>query len=67
MTSVPAILLLVPGSIGYRSLASLMQSEVVLGIETAFRMIVIAVSLVAGLLLASVAAPGARPGRRGHD
>lgn len=64
MTSVPAILLLVPGSIGYRSLASLMQSEVVLGIETAFRMIVIAVSLVAGLLLASVAAPGARPGRR---
>ena len=57
VTLVPAILLLVPGSIGYRSLASLMQSEVMLGIETAFRMIVIAVSLAAGLLLASVAAP----------
>jgi len=57
LTQVPAILLLVPGAIGYRSLASLMESDVVLGIETAFRMIVIAVSLVAGLLLASVASP----------
>ena len=63
VTLVPAILLLVPGSIGYRSLASLMESEVVLGIETAFRMIVIAVSLVAGLLLASVAAPAPKPAR----
>jgi uncharacterized membrane protein YjjP (DUF1212 family) len=64
VTLVPAILLLVPGSIGYRSLSSLMQSEVMLGIETAFRMIVIAVSLVAGLLLASVAAPAWAPARR---
>lgn len=57
---VPSILLLVPGSIGYRSFASLVERDVVLGVETAFRMILIAVSLVAGLLLASALAPGRR-------
>jgi len=57
---VPSILLLVPGSIGYRSLASLLQHGVVLGIETAFRMILIAVSLVAGLLLAAAVGPERR-------
>jgi uncharacterized membrane protein YjjP (DUF1212 family) len=57
---VPSILLLVPGSIGYRSFASLLHSDVVLGIETAFRMILVAVSLVAGLLLAKSLAPERR-------
>jgi uncharacterized membrane protein YjjP (DUF1212 family) len=57
---VPAILLLVPGAIGYRSLASLVERDVVLGVETAFRMLLIAVSLVAGLLLASALAPERR-------
>ena len=59
---VPAILLLVPGSIGYRSLASLVERDVVLGVETAFRMILVAVSLVAGLLLANAVVPGRRRG-----
>jgi uncharacterized membrane protein YjjP (DUF1212 family) len=57
---VPSILLLVPGSIGYQSLASLVERDVVLGVETAFRMLLIAVSLVAGLLLASALAPERR-------
>jgi uncharacterized membrane protein YjjP (DUF1212 family) len=57
---VPSILLLVPGSIGYRSFASLLQSDVVLGVETAFRMILVAVSLVAGLLLSRSLAPDRR-------
>ncbi|KAB2956569.1 MAG: threonine/serine exporter family protein, partial [Thermoanaerobaculia bacterium] len=48
----PAILLLVPGSIGYRSFASLLERDIALGVETAFRMVLVAVSLVAGLLLA---------------
>ncbi len=61
MTLVPSILLLVPGSIGYRSFASLLQNDVVLGIETAFRMVLIAVSLVAGLLVA-YALGGTSPG-----
>jgi len=59
---VPSILLLVPGSIGYKSLASLVERDVVLGIDTAFRMILIAVSLVAGLLLAAALAPERRRG-----
>ena len=59
---VPAILLLVPGAIGYRSLASLLERDVVLGVEAAFRMLLIAVSLVAGLLLASALAPERRRG-----
>ena len=50
---VPGILMLVPGSIGYKSLTALLAAEVVPGIETAFRMLLVASSLVAGLLVAS--------------
>lgn len=53
VTLVPGILMLVPGSIGYKSLTALLAAEVVPGIETAFRMLLVAASLVAGLLLAS--------------
>lgn len=53
VTLVPGILMLVPGSIGYRSLTALLAEEVVPGIETAFRMLLVAASLVAGLLVAS--------------
>ncbi len=54
ITLVPAILLLVPGSIGFRSLVSLLNSDVVQGMETAFRMILMVAALVAGLLMANV-------------
>jgi uncharacterized membrane protein YjjB (DUF3815 family) len=54
---VPGILLLVPGSIGFRSLTALMERQAVAGIETAFSMILTAVALVAGLLVAGVIAP----------
>jgi uncharacterized membrane protein YjjP (DUF1212 family) len=54
---VPGILLLVPGSIGYRSMSSLLERNTVAGIDTAFTMVLTAVSLVAGLLIASVVAP----------
>ena len=57
---VPGILLLVPGSVGYRSLSSLMERQTVAGIETAFSMILTAVALVAGLLIAGVIAPEPR-------
>ena len=50
---VPGILMLVPGSIGYRSLTALLAEEVVPGIQTAFRMLLVAASLVAGLLISS--------------
>ena len=57
---VPGILLLVPGSIGYRSISSLMERNTLAGIDTAFTMVLTAVSLVAGLLLAGVLAPEPR-------
>lgn len=60
VTLVPGILLLVPGSIGFRSLASLLDREVVLGVETAFRMILMAVALVAGILVSNIVAPPKR-------
>ncbi|HWB73579.1 MAG TPA: threonine/serine exporter family protein [Nannocystaceae bacterium] len=56
-TLVPGILLLVPGGIGYAAVSEMISREVVPGIETAFEMILIAVSLVAGLLAANVLTP----------
>jgi uncharacterized membrane protein YjjB (DUF3815 family) len=61
VTLVPGTLLLVPGSIGFRSLSSLLDREVVTGVETAFTMVLIAAGLVAGLLLANVVTPLRRP------
>lgn len=57
---VPGLLLLVPGSLGFRSLSSMLQTDVVRGIDTAFSMILVAVSIVAGLLFANVALPPRR-------
>ena len=51
---VPALMLLVPGSIGFRSLLSLIEKNVLSGVETAFQMTMVAVSLVTGLVLANV-------------
>jgi len=62
VTLVPGILLLVPGSIGFRSLSSLLDREVVTGVETAFTMVLIGAGLVAGLLLANVLVPERRKG-----
>ncbi|MBX5481120.1 MAG: threonine/serine exporter family protein [Myxococcaceae bacterium] len=56
----PGIMLLVPGSIGFRSLSSLMAHDVVSGVQTAFTMVLVAVALVAGLLLANAILPAKR-------
>jgi uncharacterized membrane protein YjjB (DUF3815 family) len=60
-TLVPAVLLIVPGSVGFRSLASLLERHVVVGVETAFRMVLMLSALVAGLLVANVILPERRP------
>jgi uncharacterized membrane protein YjjP (DUF1212 family) len=60
VVSVPGILLLVPGSVGFRGLTSLLERQAVVGIETIFGMILTAVALVAGLLLAAAIAPEKR-------
>lgn len=57
ITLVPGLLLLVPGSIGLRSLTSMMDRDVLLGVEGAFQMGLIAVSLAAGILIARVVSP----------
>ncbi len=54
---VPAIMLLVPGSLGLSSLAKFIEKDVMSGVMTAFSMILIAVALVTGLLMANVIVP----------
>jgi uncharacterized membrane protein YjjB (DUF3815 family) len=51
---------LVPGSVGFRGLTSLIERQAVAGIETIFSMILTAVALVAGLLVAAVVVPETR-------
>lgn len=57
---VPGMLLLVPGSIGFLSLSSLMGGDTMTGVEAAFRMTLVAVSLATGLLFANVLLPARR-------
>lgn len=57
---VPAVLLLVPGSIGFQSVTALLERQVVSGIETAFTMFLIASGIVAGLLVANIVVPKRR-------
>lgn len=57
ITQVPGLLLLVPGSIGLRSFTSLVDRDVLLGVEGIFRMGLIAVSLAAGLLISRIVSP----------
>jgi uncharacterized membrane protein YjjP (DUF1212 family) len=54
---VPSLILLVPGSLGYRSMSMLMGSDILTGMDTAFTALLVGVSLVAGLLLANVMLP----------
>jgi len=56
VTQVPGLLILVPGSIGFRSMTSLLGQEVEVGIATAFRLGIIGISLAAGLLAGNVVA-----------
>ena len=56
----PGIFMLVPGSVGFLSISSMLASDVVTALETAFRMLLIATSLAAGLLVATVAVPPRR-------
>ncbi|MBK7642827.1 MAG: threonine/serine exporter family protein [Planctomycetes bacterium] len=53
-TMIPGILLLVPGSIGFRSLFNLLERDVLSGVETAFRVALVGISIVAGLFVANV-------------
>jgi len=56
----PGLLMLVPGSIGFRSVQSLMSDETLTGIDAAFRVLIVGVALVVGLLLSNIIV---RPGK----
>lgn len=50
----PGIILLVPGSVGYRSLSFLFERNMVGGLDTAWTMISIAMALVVGIFLGNI-------------
>ena len=54
ITIVPGLLILVPGSIGFRSVTSMLGAETELGIAAAFRVAIIGISLAAGILAGNV-------------
>jgi len=56
----PGLILLVPGSIGLRSLATLLENDVVSGIETALLTALIAVALTTGMIVSSALVPPRR-------
>lgn len=51
---VPGIILLVPGSVGFRSLTFVMERDVMLGLDTAFTLVNALVALVAGILFGNL-------------
>lgn len=57
---VPGIILLVPGSMGFRSLNFVMERDVFLGLDTAFALLSALVALVAGLLFGNLLLPSRR-------
>jgi uncharacterized membrane protein YjjB (DUF3815 family) len=58
--TVPGIMLLVPGSIGFGSLSRFIERDVVSAVETAFHLSLVAVALVTGLMLANLLSPPRR-------
>lgn len=59
VTQVPGLLILVPGSIGFRSVTSLLGQEVEAGVATGFRVAIVGISLAAGILAGNVASRAA--------
>jgi uncharacterized membrane protein YjjP (DUF1212 family) len=60
VAATPGILLLVPGSLGFRGVDALLQQQTLIGVGAAFETFLVGASLVGGLLLAHALLP---PGR----
>ena len=56
----PGIMLIVPGSVGFRSVASLLEADVLGGVQFGFTMVMTGVALVTGLLIAGGIIPPRR-------
>ncbi len=59
--TIPGLMVLVPGAVGFRSLTALLEQDTAGGVATAFSMILVAASIVAGLLIAEVTLPSRQP------
>jgi uncharacterized membrane protein YjjP (DUF1212 family) len=60
ITLLPGIILIVPGSINYRGFVSMFQQDVMDTVRTSFAVVIIAVSLVAGLFFGNTIVPPRR-------
>ncbi len=56
----PGIIVLVPGSLGYRSLTAFLDHETLQGLDFALNMVMVAVALVGGVITANVVLPPKR-------
>ncbi|MEM1329934.1 MAG: threonine/serine exporter family protein [Planctomycetota bacterium] len=61
IVTVPGVILLVPGSIGFRSFSELLEQDATGGVTAAFSMIMVAVAISAGLLMAQLTFPSRQP------
>lgn len=60
LVRVPGIILLVPGSVGFRSLNFVLERDVMLGIHTGVTVLTVLVALVAGILFGNLLIPARR-------
>lgn len=60
LVRVPGIILLVPGSVGFRSLFFAFERDVYLSLDTAFSLLAMLIALVAGLLFGNLLVPPRR-------
>ena len=60
LTLVPGTLLLVPGSLGFLGFSSLLGADASGAIDVLFRMVLVAVSIASGTLVATLAVPPQR-------
>jgi len=60
VVQVPAVFLLVPGSLGFKGMTSLLDRHTLSGVETLFAMFVVAMAIASGLLVASAVVPPKR-------
>ncbi len=56
----PGIILLVPGSVGFRTLSFVFERDVLLGLDTAITLVTLLVAIVAGLLFGDLLVPPRR-------
>ena len=56
----PGIMLMVPGSVGFRTLSFVFERDVLVGLDTAVALVTLLVSIVAGLLFGDLLVPPRR-------